>query len=79
MRKITNILFGRMDGIWSCKTIEPAGMQKRYARLNHVLVNVFEDCLKALESGGLLDKDRIASLVAETGNVINEILTSAVQ
>ncbi len=79
MRKITNILFGRMDGIWSGKTIEPPGMQKRYAGLNHVLVNVFEDCLEAMESGGRLDKDHIASLVAATGNVIDEILTSVDQ
>jgi radical SAM superfamily enzyme YgiQ (UPF0313 family) len=77
MRQITNLVFGRMDGIWSGKTIEPPGMQKRYTRVNQVLVDVFEDCLKALESGRRFDKDHRAALVAETGNAIDEILTAA--
>ena len=77
MRQITNILFGRMDGIWSGRTIEPPGMQKRYARVNRVLVDVFEDCLKALESGGRFDEEYRASLAGETGNEIDEILTAA--
>jgi radical SAM superfamily enzyme YgiQ (UPF0313 family) len=77
MRQVTNFLFGRMDGIWSGRTIEPPGMQKRYARVNQVLVAVFEDCLKTLESGERFDKDQRASLARETGNVIDEILTAA--
>jgi anaerobic magnesium-protoporphyrin IX monomethyl ester cyclase len=77
MRQITNILFGRMDGIWSGKTIELPGMQKRYARINHVLVSVFEDCLRTLETGGRFDKTSIASVAAATRNAIDQILTAA--
>jgi hypothetical protein len=36
---------------------------------------VFEGCLKALESGRRFDKDQITSLVAETRNAIDQILT----
>ena len=74
MRQITNGLFGRMEGIWSGRTIEPPGMQRRYARVNHVLVDLFENCLKALESGERFDNDLRASVVTETGNEIDEIL-----
>lgn len=77
MRQITNILFERMDGIWSGKTIEPPGMGKRYARINHIIVSVFEDCLMALESGGRFDNDHIASLLEETRSAIDQILTEA--
>jgi hypothetical protein len=76
MRQITNHLFARMDGIWSGKMIEPKGMQDRYARVNQILVNVFENCLKALESGERFDEALRAFVIAETGNAINEILNA---
>lgn len=76
MRQVTNHLFGRMDGIWSGKMIEPPGMQDRYARVNRVLVDLFEKCLKALESGERFDNDLRASVVTETGNEIDEILNA---
>jgi 5-methoxy-6-methylbenzimidazole methyltransferase len=79
MRQITNLVFGLMDGIWSGRTIEPPGMQKCYARVNRVLVDVFEDCLRELEAGRRFDKGHITSLVAETGKAIDEILTAADQ
>jgi hypothetical protein len=66
MRQTTNMLFSRMDGIWSGKTIDPPAMQERYARVNQLLVKVFEDSLGALEAGAHLEKDQIASLVRET-------------
>ena len=74
MRQTTNMLFSRMDGIWSGKTIDPPGMQKRYARVNHLLVKVFEDSLGALEAGAHLEKDQIASLVRETEKEMDEML-----
>ena len=74
MRRITNILFGRMDGIWSGKDIEPPGMRERYVTVNHLIVKVFEDSLKALEGGGRFDKERTASLVRETENEIDSLL-----
>ena len=56
MRQTTNILFSPMDGIWSGKTIEPAGMQERYGEVNRLLVTLFEDSLSSLERGVRLDK-----------------------
>jgi anaerobic magnesium-protoporphyrin IX monomethyl ester cyclase len=76
MRQITNLLFSQMDGIWSGKMIEPPGMQERYARVNRTLVNVFENCLKALESGERFGNALIASVVKETGTEIDEILNA---
>jgi 5-methoxy-6-methylbenzimidazole methyltransferase len=76
MRQITNLLFSRMGGIWSGKMIEPPGMQERYVQVNRILVNVFETCLKALESGERFDNDLRASVVAETGKEIDEILNT---
>jgi hypothetical protein len=76
MRQITNHLFGRMDGIWSGRTIEPQGMKHRYARVNQILVDLFENCLKALESGERFDNDLKRSVVTETGNEIDEILNA---
>jgi len=73
MWQITNIVFGRMDGIWSGKTTEPPGMQNRYPGVNHVLVNVSEDCPQALGSGRRFGKDQIESTVAETRNAIDQI------
>jgi len=77
MREITNLLFARMDGIWSGKMIEPPGMQERYTRVNHILVKVFENCLKAMETGERFDEDLRASVVMETGNEIHEIVNAA--
>ncbi len=74
MRQTTNILFSRMDGIWSGKTMEPPGMQERYAKVNHLLVKLFEDSLASLERGVRLDKDRIASMVHEVEQQIDELL-----
>lgn len=74
MRQTTNILFSRMDGIWSGKMIDPPGMQERYARVNRLLVKVFEDGLASLEAGARLEKDRIAALVRETEKEMDEIL-----
>jgi anaerobic magnesium-protoporphyrin IX monomethyl ester cyclase len=76
MRQTTNILFNRMDGIWSGKFTDPPGMRERYARVNHVLVKVFEDSLASLETGVRLDKDRIAFLVCETEKEIDKILSN---
>jgi hypothetical protein len=75
MRQTTNILFGRMDCIWSGKAVEPPGMRERYDRINQVLVNVFEDSLASLERGVRFDRDRIASVVSEAEKRIDGFLT----
>jgi radical SAM superfamily enzyme YgiQ (UPF0313 family) len=60
MRQVTNILFSRMDGIWSGKLVEPPGMQRRYAEINRVLVDLFERNLSSLEAGESFDRECIA-------------------
>ncbi len=74
MRQTTNMLFSRMDGIWSGKTIEPPGMQEKYDGLNRLLVQIFEDNLRALEAGVRLEKDQINVLVGETEKEMDKIL-----
>jgi len=74
MRQTTNILFSRMDGIWSGTTIEQPNMQERYDSVNQVLVKIFEDSLASLERGVQFDKDRIASVVSEVEQQIQGLL-----
>jgi anaerobic magnesium-protoporphyrin IX monomethyl ester cyclase len=76
MRQTTNILFDRMDGIWSGNVISPPGMQERYDHVNYLLVKVFEDSLEHLEGGVRLNKDWAASLVCDTGTEIDKILSN---
>jgi radical SAM superfamily enzyme YgiQ (UPF0313 family) len=75
MRQITNILFSRMEGIWSGKVIESPGKRERYAKVNRILVKVFEDTLRALEAGEQLDEKQRMSLVREAEKEIDDILT----
>jgi 5-methoxy-6-methylbenzimidazole methyltransferase len=74
MRKTTNILFRKMDGIWSGNVIYPSSMQERYDQVNHLLVKLFEDNLAFLETRARLNKDRAASLICEMEKEINKIL-----
>ncbi len=74
MRKTTNILFKRMDGIWSGNVIYPPSMQERYDQVNHLLVKLFEDNLAFLETGVRLNKDRAVSLICEIEKEIDKIL-----
>ena len=74
MRKMTNILFKRMDGIWSGNVIYPPSMQERYDQVNHLLVKLFEDNLAFLKTGVRLNKDRAVSLICEIEKEIDKIL-----
>ncbi|MDP2158619.1 MAG: radical SAM protein [Nitrospirota bacterium] len=77
MRQVTNILFSRMDGIWSGTLIEPPGMQRRYAEINRVLVDLFEKNLSALEAGELIGRERIARQVLEAEKEIEKCMTDS--
>jgi len=74
MRRITNFLFDRMAGIWSGKVLETENAQKRYAKINGLLVKVFEDTLETLESGGEFSEKQVETLVMITEKEINGIL-----
>lgn len=74
MRKITNFLFDCMAGIWGGKIQEPENAQERYAKLNNLLVNLFENTLMTLEAGKQFAEKQLETLVKTTETEINEIL-----
>ncbi len=77
MRRITNALFLRMWGIWSGKQLEPSGAAGRYAKINDLLVDLFEIHLRKIESGGLqLTSEAKRCVVRETAEHIDRILLS---
>lgn len=66
MREITNFLFSVMDGIWSGKKISPPGSREKYQAVNQMLVDIFEQSLVTLESGGRFSGEAIASLLGQS-------------
>jgi len=74
MREVTNFLFAEMEGIWSGKVVEAPGAQERYAKVNRVLVDVFETNLAAIEEGARPDREEIASIAAAATGEITRIL-----
>ncbi|MCL5022735.1 MAG: B12-binding domain-containing radical SAM protein [Nitrospirae bacterium] len=74
MKNVTNMLFNRMEGIWSGKVIAPPGIQEKYGEVNRLLVRLFEDNMRALEASGRDDDDRTAALIREIEKEIEGIL-----
>ncbi|GAB6154029.1 hypothetical protein JCM17380_27790 [Desulfosporosinus burensis] len=74
MRRITNFLFDRMAGIWGGKVLEPENAQDRYTKINGLLVNLFEDSLVTLESGGEFTEEQVETLVKTAEKEIDGIL-----
>ena len=74
MRKITNFLFDCMAEIWGGKVLEPENAQERYAKINGLLVNLFENMLMTLEAGGQFTEKQLETLVKTTETEITEIL-----
>jgi radical SAM superfamily enzyme YgiQ (UPF0313 family) len=74
MRRITNFLFDCMAGIWGGKVLEPENAQERYAKINSLLVNLFENTLMTLESGGQFTEEQVETLVKKTEKEIKGIL-----
>lgn len=79
MRRTTNMLFSRMDGIWSGTIIEPPGMQERYAKANELLVKLFEGSLASLERGVRMDKDRITAVAGEMDKELDGLFVGVPQ
>lgn len=77
MRRITNFLFGCMEGVWSGRATEPPGAGESYGEVNRLLVKIFDESLRALESGERFDSEQIASFVRETEGKIAGILKVA--
>lgn len=74
MRRITNFLFDRMAGIWGGKVLEPENARERYAKINGLLVSIFENALSTLEAGGQFTDEQVETLVKITEKEINGIL-----
>lgn len=74
MRRVTNSLFTRMNGIWSCQEPEPENAAEKYALINSLLVKWFNDLLEALESGEQLAGPEIDSFVRKAVREIDSIL-----
>jgi len=74
MRKITNFLFDCMAGVWGGKVAEPENAQERYAKINGLLVNVFEATLITLETGGQFTNEQVETLVKTTETEIKGML-----
>ena len=75
MGRATNLLFLRMDGIWSGKEPAPLNAHKTYAEINDFLVDLFENTLEKLSSGEKLKKDFIAEVEEELEKRIAKIIT----
>jgi anaerobic magnesium-protoporphyrin IX monomethyl ester cyclase len=76
MRQVTNSLFARMWGIWSGKELEPVRAREKYAKINSLLVDLFESNLRGLESGNLLTNEEKQQAVSETKERIDRILVA---
>lgn len=75
MRNVTNVLFSRMAGIWSGKVREPKDAGERYAKINRLLIKLFEDNLNLLNSGQKLTGQQVDVLTQESVTEIDAILS----
>jgi len=73
MRQVTNYLFNRMAGIWGGKVPEPENAREKYARINRLLIDIFENALETLERGKQWDKEQAQTIVRQFQKEINEV------
>ena len=74
MRKITNYVFLKMDGIWSGRVEEPHNAPAIYSQLNHSLIRYFSQALADLEAGKKLAGDEIEAVAAQAKKEIDLFL-----
>lgn len=74
MNRITNYVFGKMDGIWSGRDPEPKDADSVYFKLNQTLIRYFQDSLTQLEFGKRLEDEKIIALVDQGKEEIDRIL-----
>lgn len=74
MRNVTNFLFNRMAGIWGGKAPEPKDAGQKYAKINQLLVNVFEENLNLMLSGQQITDEQVNLLTEELEKKINLVL-----
>lgn len=72
MRDITNLIFARLDDVWSKRVVEPEDAPKRYGEMNRLLVDWFEELLTTLEGGKKVEKEAfLQEALKKTGEVLN--------
>lgn len=74
MRNVTNFLFNRMAGIWGGKVVEPKDAGQKYAKINELLVKVFEENLGLLQSGQQLTEQQVDLLTGVLAKKIDSVL-----
>ena len=74
MRRVTNFLFDRMAGIWGGKVRGPENAKVRYAQINGMLVEIFENTLVTLEAGDQFTEEQVETLIKSTEKEITDIL-----
>lgn len=72
MREITNLVFARLDDVWSKRVAEPEDAPARYEEMNGLLVAWFEEILSALEAGKAVEKEAfLQEALKRTEEVLN--------
>ncbi|TAN45180.1 MAG: radical SAM protein [Nitrospirae bacterium] len=74
MRRITNHLFQKMDGVWSGRVIAPPDSGRLYEDVNNLLVRTFDDALCGLEAEGTFSAVQEDEIVERTNRQISEML-----
>jgi len=77
MRRVTNTIFQGMEGIWSGRFMEPPGMQKKYAEVNRLLVELFESSLSMIEGGEVPGQEEQDLLVLNAEKTIESLIGRA--
>ncbi|MDK2985807.1 MAG: 5-methoxy-6-methylbenzimidazole methyltransferase [Clostridia bacterium] len=74
MRDITNYIFSRLEEIWSGKVAEPEEASEKYAKINRLLVEWFENILTDLENGKNFSDEEKNVYVRDAEKAIDEVL-----
>lgn len=77
MRRITNIVFDRMDPVWSGREASPADGRQRYAGVNRLLVGWFDQLLRALQDGEQPGESERDAFVSQAEREIDHALGTA--
>lgn len=74
MRRITNHLFQKMDGVWSGRVIAPPNSGRLYEDVNNLLVRTFDEALYGLEAERAFSAEQADALVDNANKRISGIL-----
>lgn len=75
MRQVTNMIFSRMDSIWSGRIMGTPSILRQCSEINRIVVELFEHNLSALEAGKPYDAEQIALTVQAAEKEIDSSMT----